>query len=128
MLLLVGLVVLCCGQGQSAIRTATFLVPPKQEITEKKETRKQKRWQKRLDRFEKKIQKKMERLRKKSKRGGRLGLDFIGLTVLLVGGLFIVLGLAIPYVGVLFIVIGAIIAFVGLLLLLLLGGISVEVN
>lgn len=94
----------------------------------KKEIRTTKRWNKRLDRLEKKIQKKMDRFQRKGKPVTRLSLGFVGVIVLLIGGLFIALGLVIPAVGVVFLVIGIIIAFVGLLLWLLLGGIGVEVS
>ena len=56
----------------------------------------------------------------------RINLSFVGLIVLVLGGLFVLLGLAIPYVGILFIVIGGILALAGLLLMMLLGGIDVE--
>ena len=57
----------------------------------------------------------------------RLSLGFVGLIVMIVGGMFIVLGIVIPYLGVLFLVIGIIIAFVGLLLWVILsrGGVRV---
>ncbi len=64
----------------------------------------------------------------KSKFMQRLSLGFVGLIVMIVGGMFIVLGIAIPYLGILFLVIGIIIAFVGLLLWVLLSKIGVRVE
>ena len=58
----------------------------------------------------------------------RLSLGFVGLIVMIVGGMFIVLGIVIPYLGILFLVIGIIIAFVGLLLWVLLSRIGVRVS
>ncbi len=103
----------------SLTETAT---PP----TSKKQLRKQKRWKNKMGKFQQKMQNKMERLKRKGKIEGSFNLGFLGLIVLLVGGLFILLGLVIPVVGVLFLVIGIIIAFAGLLALLLLGGIEVD--
>lgn len=96
----------------SAERTATTVVS-------KKQSKREKRWQKRLGRLEKRLQKRLD---------GRFSLGFIGVVVLLIGGLFIVLGLVIPAIGILFLVIGIIIAFVGLLLMLLLSGFNVDVS
>lgn len=76
----------------------------------------------------KKVNKKNKRMEKLRKRAMRFGLDFVGLTVIGVGGLFIWGGLAIPFVGWLFVGIGAIVALVGVLLLSLLGGISVDID
>ena len=64
----------------------------------------------------------------KSKFVQRLSLGFVGLLVMILGGMFIVLGIVIPVVGVLFLVIGIIIAFVGLLLWALLNKVGVDVN
>lgn len=108
-------------------KQATFESLSKKEVSAK-EVRMSKKSNKRMDRLEKKIQRKMDRLHRKGKMGGRFSLGFVGLIVMLVGGLFIVLGLVIPAIGILFLVIGIIIAFVGLLLMLLLNGLSVDVS
>ena len=76
----------------------------------------------------KSFEKKQEKWRKKGKFRANFNLGFLGLIVMLFGGLFILLGLVIPVLGVLFLVIGIIVAFVGLLLLILLGSISVDVS
>jgi hypothetical protein len=86
------------------------------------------KWKKRLAKLEKRLQKKSERLARKGKSGVEINLGFIGLIVLLVGGLLILLGVVIPIVGVLFIIIGSIVALVGLFLLIFLSGISVSDN
>ena len=91
-----------------------------------KDLRKQNRMDKRFDRFQDKLDKRISKLKKKGKIGASINLDFIGLIVLALGGLFIFLGIVIPVVGILFIVICAIIAFVGLVLLLLLNGVEVS--
>lgn len=72
--------------------------------------------------------KKAGKLLQKSKLMERISLGFVGLIVMIVGGMFIVLGIVIPYLGILFLVIGIIIAFVGLLLWLLLRMIGVRVE
>ncbi len=64
----------------------------------------------------------------KSKLVQRISLGFVGLLVMILGGIFIVLGIVIPYLGILFLVIGIILAFVGLLLWLLLNMIGVRVE
>lgn len=106
--------------------------PEKTEIKNNRNSakmeRKTKRWQKRLSKWQKKYEKKQKRWRKKGKFSANFNLGFLGLIVMLVGGLFILLGLVIPVLGILFLVIGIIIAFVGLLLLILLGSISVDVS
>jgi uncharacterized membrane protein len=91
-------------------------------------TRQSSKLSRRLDRIEKKLHKKSERLRKRSKSSGDFNLGFVGLIVLLVGGLFVLLGLAIPYAGILFLLIGGIIGIVGLFLMMLLGGFNVDVD
>lgn len=73
-------------------------------------------------------EKKVGKLLQKSKLIERISLGFVGLIVMIVGGMFIVLGIVIPYLGILFLVIGIIIAFVGLLLWLLLRMIGVRVS
>ncbi len=90
--------------------------------------RKAKRWQKRLNKWQKKFEKKQKKWDKRGKFRSNFNLGFLGLVVMLFGGLFILLGLVIPVLGVLFLVIGIIVAFVGLLLFLLLGSISVELS
>ncbi len=72
------------------------------------------------------MEKKLERLRKKGNLEASFNLGFLGVIVMVVGGLFILLGVVIPVVGLLFLVLGIIIAFVGLLMLLLLQGIKVD--
>ncbi|MCF8246106.1 MAG: hypothetical protein K9J37_15440 [Saprospiraceae bacterium] len=74
--------------------------------------------------WEKKVSKHFQ----KSKLVQRISLGFVGLIVMILGGMFIVLGIVIPYLGILFLVIGIILAFVGLLLWLLLSMIGVRVE
>lgn len=83
---------------------------------------------KRADRRQKRFEKKLDKWKNKLRRGDRINLAWVGILVMLVGGLFIVLGLVIPYVGLLFLVLGIIIAFVGLLLVLLLKGLTVDAS
>lgn len=87
---------------------------------------KQSKKQARTERRQRRLAKKLEKWKTKLQRGDRISLAWIGVIVMLLGGLFIVLGLVIPYVGLLFLILGIIVAFAGLLLTLLLGGLSVE--
>ncbi len=73
-------------------------------------------------------EKKTTKHSQKSKLVQRLSLGFVGLLVMILGGMFIVLGIVIPYLGILFLVIGIIIAFVGLLLWVLLSRIGIRVE
>lgn len=100
----------------------------KESHASSKMERKSKRLEKRMAKWQKKLEKKRQKWQKKGKLGASFSLGFLGLLVMLIGGLFILLGLVIPVLGVLFLVIGIIIAFVGLLLLILLGSVSVDVS
>lgn len=103
------------------IETKTYPKAPRVE-------NKAQRLQKRLNKWRMRFEKKKEKWTKKAKLNVNFDLGFLGLMVMLLGGLFIVLGLVIPVLGVLFLVIGIIIAFAGLLLLLLLSSVSVHVS
>lgn len=132
--LFLGLALLCLFINlpmQAATAPSHSVTVVKNEMTEKtsnEKIRKAKKWEKGLNRFVKRMEKKLNRLHKKGKLGTNIGLGFVGLTVLGVGGLFIWAGLAIPFVGWLFVGIGAIVALVGLLLTFILDGIRVSVN
>jgi Flp pilus assembly protein TadB len=89
---------------------------------------KNKKTTRRTERRQQRLGKKLEKWKTKLERADRISLAWVGVLVMLFGGLFIVLGLVIPYIGILFLVIGIIVAFVGLLLTLLLGGLSVEAD
>ncbi len=110
--------------SKTAVESQQFVPPGKNTSathptkTTKKPTR--------TERRQKRLTKKLEKWETKIQGGDRISLAWLGVVVMLVGGLFIVLGVVIPYVGLLFLIVGIIIAFAGLLLTLLLGGLSVE--
>lgn len=130
-ILIMGLAILCLGPNSSvraAISNSSPLPGMEQNRVGHYSSKKARKMEKKMAKLEKRLNKKYKRLKKKGKIDGRIGLDFVGITVVGVGGLFVWAGLAIPFVGWLFIGIGALVGLVGFLLLFLLGGISVNID